>query len=136
MEITDLEEVVWGEAIHNTIAAAISKLSTLLCDVKLPFRIESVISKGAEMEVSDSKGCRVVKTRPSLAGFRLVSLSDDRKTRQKAISKRRKKKQKKELIPKQQELDLMAGEEKTGLPSRMDVNRNNPPLNRRGVAKK
>ena len=61
---------------------------------------------------------------------------DDRKTRLKAISKRRKKKQKKELIPKQQELDLMAGEEKIGLPSRIDANLNNPPVKRRKVAKK
>ena len=41
-----------------------------------------------------------------------------------------------ESISEQQELDFRAGEEKIGLPSRTDVNRNTPPLNRRRVAKK
>ena len=41
-----------------------------------------------------------------------------------------------ESISEQQELDLMAGEEKIGLPSRIDANLNNPPVKRRSVAKK
>ena len=74
LSITDLEEAVWGEAKHDTISVAISRLGTLLNDTGFPFLIESVLSKGETMEISDAKGVRNVKIRPSLAGFRLASL--------------------------------------------------------------
>ena len=73
MSITDLEEAVWGEAKHGTIKSAISKLGTLLNDTGFPFYIEGVKSKGGDkIEVNDRKGHRIVKTRPALAGFRLI----------------------------------------------------------------
>ena len=48
------------------------RLGNELVKANSPFLIESVLSDGGKtMDVSDSKGVRIVKTRPALVGYRL-----------------------------------------------------------------
>jgi len=74
--LNDLEAAVWGDEADvnlGTIKTAVCRLGIALIDANSPFLIESILSKGGEtMEISDAKGVRTVKTRPSLLGFRLI----------------------------------------------------------------
>ena len=73
MTITDLETAIWDEASHSTIRSTVSRLDAILNDSGIPFYIESLMSEGGFLEISDRKGRRTVKIRPTLSGFQLVS---------------------------------------------------------------
>ena len=77
LTLDDLETAGWGEDAevkHGTLKTAVCRLGTDLVKANSPFLIESVLSDGGEtMEISDAKGVRTVKVRPSLVGYRLVA---------------------------------------------------------------